>query len=498
MDNSLTLARHFARLVWLLNHQSQSKGEQKAALRAVAAVTKETSVRLGTTEGRLTVNGLVMPQALAGVRELAERLTTHAVEVIDIEEDAAAGELLALARLLASGAATGFAGKVQELEGKTVRVRLAAPTVPPPAGAIAAAAVRYEAPVAAADRARQLWRTLAGAPDAASTQRALEEIGTLAEQATREGRTTDTADTFEALLDYEAKVENPDVRRTCALEVRRLTVPTILRPVARLLGLAPERSAQIERILERCGQDGVDAVVDQYLGATTSAQRASYRDVLGRLTAAPAALTQMLSDPRWYVARQAADFLGQMEVRDAEHALADLLRHQDERVRRAATRALGRIDTPFTLDALARALGDGSALVRLEAVAAIAARKGARAGSTLASVIDREGDREVQFSILAALGRVGTSEAVAKLSTAAAAATGFFASKKNSALRIGAIAALGDARTPNALAALRALANDREKDVRDAVARTLRLAKGTSGGLDGATRSTPTGQRTVS
>src|SRR5258708_34772142 len=109
MDNSLTLARYFARLVWLLVHEGQSKDDQKAALRAVVVVSKDASVRLGNNEGRLAVNGLVMPQALTGVQELAERLAVHKIDEIDIDIGAAPAELLALARLLAVEAKIGRA-----------------------------------------------------------------------------------------------------------------------------------------------------------------------------------------------------------------------------------------------------------------------------------------------------------------------------------------------------------------------------------------------------
>jgi len=85
MDNSLTLARYFARLVWLLVHEAQSVSDQKAALRAVVTVSKESSVRLRNKEGRLAVNGLVMPQALTGVQELAARLAVHSIEEIEID-----------------------------------------------------------------------------------------------------------------------------------------------------------------------------------------------------------------------------------------------------------------------------------------------------------------------------------------------------------------------------------------------------------------------------
>jgi HEAT repeat protein len=62
---------------------------------------------------------------------------------------------------------------------------------------------------------------------------------------------------------------------------------------------------------------------------------------------------------------------------------------------------------------------------------------------------------------------------VQKLTKSAEAASGFLKSKKNSGLRIAAVQALGEARTPGALTALQSLSNDKEKDVRDAVARAI-------------------------
>jgi HEAT repeat protein len=86
----------------------------------------------------------------------------------------------------------------------------------------------------------------------------------------------------------------------------------------------------------------------------------------------------------------------------------------------------------------------------------------------------------VQYAILAALGRVATPEAVQKLSRAAEAASGLFASRKNVGLRVAAIFALGDARTPGALTTLQSLSHDKDKDVKEAVAKTLLLLRGTA------------------
>ncbi len=485
MDNSLSLARYFARLVWLLVHEGQSVDDQKAALRAVVTVSKDSSVRLGNKEGRLAVNGLVMPQALTGVQELAERLAVHKIDEIEIDQSAVPAELLALARLLSVEATTSsdaadFAQKLSELTGTTVRVKRSAATEAEPMRTTEAPAAPGAVKDDAQARVPKLLTKLTEQLNPATATQVLDELSFLAEQATREGRTTDVAAIFSALLDREGGVTDPDVRRVFLVTVRRLTKPTILRPVAGLLATHPITASRTERILQRVGQDGVDSVVDQYTSSRKLSDRKIYREVLMRLTLAREALVQMLADPRWFIVRQAAEFLGDMGAEEAERPLAELLRHEDERVRRAATRALARIESSFTLDAIARSVVDMSPTVRLEAIAGLALRKTGRAGSMLAKAIDSEGEQEVQFAILGALGRVATPEAVQKLSKAAEAASGIFASRKNIGLRVAAIHALGEARTPGAITALQSMVNDKDKDVKEAVAKTLLLLRGTA------------------
>jgi HEAT repeat protein len=482
MDNSLTLARHYARLVWLLMHEGPAKDDQKVALRAVVTVSKEASVRLGINEGRLAVNGLVMPQALTGVHELAEQLVGHAIDEIEIEQGASPGELLALARLLALESASNsdaaeFAKKLALLVERTVHVRLAEATDPKlraAARAASAASAALEPPLTTgSERVRKLFGQLAGTTDDSVASGLLEEIAFVAEQATREGRIADAANVFTALIEREGRLPEGGIRRAYAMALRRLTKPTLLRPIAEEFATDPTCGAQVELIIQRCAQDGVDAVVGCYAAAPTAEARRRYHDLLLRLPGATESLVEMLRDPRWHVVRLAAEFLGELGSPEAERPLAELLRHQDGRVRRAVTRALGRIESTFTTDALARSAIDDVPAVRLEAVAALSARRGGPACSILAGAIDDEAEPEVQYALLAALGRVGTAEAVQKLAKAAEAAGGFFKTKKNVGLRVAAIHALGEARTPGALTALQGLANDKVREVRDAVVRTI-------------------------
>ena len=328
-------------------------------------------------------------------------------------------------------------------------------------------------------RAPKLLTKLTETPPA-TAHKVLDELAFVAEQATREGRTGDVAALFSALLDREAVITDPDVRRIFLMTVRRLTKPTILRPIAGAAPHASRHGGPHGAHPAACGpgrrRRGGGPVPRIALGAGAPA--------LSRSPLAPPpagdSLLQMLTDPRWYIVRQAAEFLGEMGLEQAERPLAELLRHQDERVRRAATRALSRIESSFTLDAMGRAVTDASPSVRLEAVAGLSSRKSGRAGSILGRAIDGEAEQEVQFAILGGLGRVATPEAVQKLAKAAEAASGLFASRKNIGLRIAAVNALGEARTAGALTALQSLANDKDKDVKEAVAKTLLLLRGSA------------------
>lgn len=483
MDNSLTLARHFARLVWLVLHEPDEIDEQKAQLHATVMVSKDSPARMRVSEGRLTVNDVMLPQALAGVQELADELAAHFIAALEIDQGAKPSELLSVARLLGARGETaaerqGLAVRIAAYEGTTVRF------VPAEIGPDVAVVAAHDIDFSRFDgepRVKATFERLAVAGEPVVAHQLLDELLFAAEQAQREGRIVDAAHVTIGLLDCEARVIDPEVRRIYLVAMRRLTRPAFLRPIARLIGGDAAHVPTARRILGRFGQDGVEAAVDQFFNATALDLRAVYRDVLvNGLPDTRAALLQMLDDPRWYVVRQAALLLADLQAPDAERPLADLLSHADDRVRRGAVYALNRFDSAFVFDALARALGDGAASVRLAAIAAIAARKNARSAARLSQAIDDETETEVQFALLAALGRVGTSEGVQTLARAAEAASGFFKTKKNAALRVAAVHALADARTPMAMSTLQSLANDKEREVRDAAKVALTAPRGTA------------------
>lgn len=520
MDYSVTFARHFSRLVWLLLNQPGSIDEQKAALRAVVTVSKDGPIALAIVDWRLVVNGEPLPDALRGVQDLTAQLIGHAVRELSVQKGASAADLLGAARALAAEPHPGDGGaallaQMAALGAKTVHVESqgvsapAAPSVGAPkrnSGKTSAAAKRagaagpkdlgietdessgsylaFAAVQAPKGSPQELIGRLDSTKSVAAISRALDDIVNMAELMARDNKTDTVATLFHAVVSREEQAPESDLKRAYGLAVRRLAKPTLLRPVASLLPRRREKQDEYLAVLTRAGEDGADALIEQLTQAQSLGDRRIYFDALVSLKAGVAALIHMLGDARWYVVRNAADLLGEMEATEAESPLGELIKHSDERVRRAAVTALSKIATPRALQALHDALGDSSSQVRMQAAAGLAARKQSKSAATLTRALDGEADLEVQLSILAALGKIATPDAVQKLIKAAEPEGRIF-KKKSAAYRVAAVQALGEARTPAALNALQALNKDRDKDVVDAVFKVL---MGTGGRNTGSQR----------
>jgi HEAT repeat protein len=232
-----------------------------------------------------------------------------------------------------------------------------------------------------------------------------------------------------------------------------------------------ERYDDYMKVLIRTGEDGADALIEQLTSAQSLTDRRIYFDALVTLNAGIPALIHMLGDARWYVARNAADLLGEMVAEEALGPLSELLKHDDDRVRRAAITALAKLTSPKAVDALRTALRDSSAQVRMQAAAGMGARKGMRTAATLTKALDDEEDADVQLAIIGSLGRLATTDAVQRLIKLAE--PGALFKKKPTAIRVAAVQALGEARTPAAHSALQHLVHDKEKEVSQAVFRLL-------------------------
>jgi HEAT repeat protein len=86
--------------------------------------------------------------------------------------------------------------------------------------------------------------------------------------------------------------------------------------------------------------------------------------------------------------------------------------------------------------------------------------------------LDNEKDDDVRRAIYAALGQMATPEAVNLLISAATEGGGLFR-RGVTPVRVAAVRALAEARTPEAIAAISSLTTDRDREVRESASRGL-------------------------
>ena len=505
----VTFARHFARLVWLLVHEPASVDEQKATLRALVLAAKEGAVSMSVRDEELAANATAVASAFAGVREVIDRLGWLELAGLDVDVNAGAAELLGVARSLAGATPGGdSAAKAQQragLGGSHVhpverpgsgalldlelldpvdeevvvaprRPRLGFADVAPTGSGGGGGLFDQFAPAARITGAPpgELLGELERTTDLNRVDLLLDELVVLAEQALHDAKPLLVSEILYGIVRRDSVATDVEERRLIATALRRVAKPTLLRVVATLLPRAPDRRDALMAVLTRAGEEGADAVVEQIATAAKQSDRRCYFDALLQLQAGVPALIHMLGDTRWYVARNAADLLGEMQARDAEQPLTWLLQHDDDRVRRSATGALMRLGTPRALQAIQATLREGVPQMRIQAALALVARSDVRSAAPLLHALERETDEEVQAAILLALGRMGTPDAVKRLILTSEPERALFR-RKASTLRVAAVQALGEVRAPEAADALKALTSDKQSEVRDAA--TFALAK---------------------
>ena len=325
------------------------------------------------------------------------------------------------------------------------------------------------------NRATELLEMLDRAGGTPDVLRIVDELVVTAEKGVREADLDVVADTAIGLLSRQAQPRGDERPRICADALRRLLTPATLRLLTRAAARSRPRAEAIQGVLHHAGEDGAAAVIAQVTLAPTLADRRLCFEMLLKLPAAIPVLSRMLSAVQWHVARNAADLLGELHANEAHAALSGALQHSDERVRRAAAHALAKLGTQPAVQSLRSALVDPSARVRVQVATGLANRKGSKSATTLTRALDEEGDVEVQLAILAALGRLGTADAVNRL-IKAAEPDGRLFKKKPVAFRVAAVHALGEVKTSAARTVLQSLANDKEREVREAVLRVVMQA----------------------
>jgi HEAT repeat protein len=524
--------RHFAQLVWLLVHRNDDHEQQKDVLRLALAECSERRHVLKVNDLAFAVANTYHDARVADlivwISELSVRMSAHFVRALEFEQGASAHDVLGIARALVTqpsphdeGAA--FDERVIALGPKTVAAHLggngfvrratpiqhaAAITGPartPISGMAVIAADRSATPavhgqdvmdeavldappsgianeaprimqsemtaVAPAARLKDLLGRLENASDSSSASKLIDDVAREAEERARQGLWVDLAEVLDRLYERTGLLHEGELKRAYQFAIRRLEKPALMHGIAKLLPRRREMREMVTRLLARTGEAGADALIDLLVSSESTTERHAYRTALGQCPAAVPALIHLLGDGRWYVVRNAVELLAELSPPDADGQMSTVLNHEEPRVRRAAASALGKLGTPRAMLALLQAVHDGSPEVRLAASLALGAIRNPRAVPWLVEALDKEQNAEVQGAMLSALGKMPTEDAVARL--ARAAEPGGMLLRKPVSIRLHAIEALAEAKTPSAQSVLRGLLSDRDRDIREAADRSL-------------------------
>lgn len=201
--------------------------------------------------------------------------------------------------------------------------------------------------------------------------------------------------------------------------LRRLQHRSSIELLARRLPYMQDRTRMLE-LLSRAGETAVDILVKHLLEVDDAAARRVYFDSIVQLDIAGPALFDLLRDARWFVVRNAVALLGEMGVEQADTAMLPLLQHDDDRIRIATARALMRIGTAKALQGLHAAIDDRNNEVRRIAAVSYGLTPGTAGmvrppAARLAVALEKEPDEDVALEMLAALGKLGSSDAIQRL-----------------------------------------------------------------------------------
>jgi len=228
-----------------------------------------------------------------------------------------------------------------------------------------------------------------------------------------------------------------------------------------------ERRARIELIAALGGKTLAPVLLEALTQTTDRAARRAYSDAMVALGAEGLdEVEAMLSDPRWFVARNGVAILGEIGGDRAPALLTSALGHDDPRVRREAVMALARTGGENAGILLQGMIDDPDADVRGAVAMALGVLRVERSLRPLLDRLEEEDDEDVLVQILRTLGQLGDPGAVSAIEKRAV--TSFF-SRPPRSVRIAAYRALSDIGTPHALQLLEAASEDRDPEVRAAV-----------------------------
>ena len=522
MFNHEIFAVSIGRALALLRAEPPDPAQQKAALRAVHALTSLASVAVRVYEGALSIDDVGIADDLPAVPELVRRLQEHGLAEITIARGAPPADLVVLLRALAGDPERMFdASTVKRRLGKAA----AASIVVLPLKALESASGRRGASVteafelsvleeAAAARTQASaaarpapvkggtappassefpdvdWLAVSGIPADTPLGAAfqaltldpygekvldrLSALGRAIDKAFRSGEVDVAAQALAAIVSLEPGAPDGTPRSSYVITIRRALTREVLQQLAGRatdVRLAPIVTA----VLHQGGGDAVEILLGLLTSAGSIRERKAFMTVLRGMRSGTDRALEMLYHDEWFVVRNVAELVGELRMEEAVPRLCELLEHKDARVGRAAAAALAKVGSVATVEPLRRVLREGAPELRALVASSIGGPHARALAMPLVALAGEEKEPMVLAEYYRALGRIGTPEAVQALAKAAQAA-GSLLRRRPAAVRVAAIEALRQAGGAASLRAIEALKKDSDKAVRAAALKALGAA----------------------
>jgi len=466
----------------------------REAVRDFASRMREDGMQCRLIDGQFVLAGAPLPREIAqgdpDLRDFLSRCLALSVGGIAIRQGASPGELLMLATTLvrprtpptgvpAVPAAGGERNPPRELLRSWSVVVTAGDVVSTtrrPSFADGLAALTAEGDPEGS-RAATVLGALATAKSTKATERVATALIAVVDLALARGDAAVLDGIVRSTIAHLHVVGDGPGRLAMERVLRSLQRRPILELIARQLPRATDRTPLLE-LLARAGDVSVELLVSLLMDAEDPPSRRAYFDSIVALDLGGTRVVALLRDPRWFVVRNAIALLGDMGVEPADEVLLPYMQHQDDRLRVAAARTLLRLGTPKAMQQLHGAIDDRLPEIRrLSATSyALAGSMGIRAPAVrLAAAFEREMEEDVALEMLAALGRLGSADAVQRLLRIAlppqSSDIEAGAAMRESYLRIAALEALVKARGGAAQVAIDQLLKDPDPEVAAAAQR---------------------------
>lgn len=187
-------------------------------------------------------------------------------------------------------------------------------------------------------------------------------------------------------------------------------------------------------------------------------------------------LKKSLTDKRWFVVRNTVTVFGDMRQKAAIPMLEPILKHPDQRVKRALIRALTMIGGSEAVPLLLRLVSDSDLTLRRPAILALGALKREEAIPPLLKIVARSDifgrETDIKLDSIRALSMIGSAVAVAPL-LALARRKNLLRRSRLEVQRVAALTALGQLGDLGIINTLQSLRSSRQGDISRAAEQAL-------------------------